>query len=128
MKSSSIRESVSPKPLKIGPYSLDSKALLAPMAGITDSVFRKICMQHGAGATVAEMLTSDISLWQNTKSSTRLIKFTDPEPRIVQIAGTDPKMMATAAQVCVSKGAQVIDINMGCPAKKVCKKWQAPLY
>ena len=122
MKSSSIRESVSPKPLKIGPYSLDSKALLAPMAGITDSVFRKICMQHGAGATVAEMLTSDISLWQNTKSSTRLIKFTDPEPRIVQIAGTDPKMMATAAQVCVSKGAQVIDINMGCPAKKVCKK------
>ena len=108
--------------MKIGPYTLKSNVLLAPMAGITDSIYRKICMQQGAGATVAEMLTSDISLWQNPKSSTRLIKASDPEPRIVQIAGTDPKKMATAAQVCVNKGAQIIDINMGCPAKKVCKK------
>ncbi len=96
--------------------------MLAPMAGITDSVFRNICTQKGAAATVAEMLTSDISLWNRSKSSTRLIKPTDPEPRIVQIAGTDPKLMATAAKVCVNKGAQIIDINMGCPAKNVCKK------
>ena len=108
--------------MKIGPYTLKSNVLLAPMAGITDSVFRKICMQYGAGATIAEMLTSDISLWQNPKSSTRIIKPTDTEPRIVQIAGTDPYRMATAAQVSVNKGAQIIDINMGCPAKKVCKK------
>ncbi len=108
--------------MKIGPYTLNSNVLLAPMAGITDTVFRKICMQHGASASVAEMLTSDISLWQNPKSSTRIIKPTDPEPRIVQIAGTDSKKMATAAQICVDKGAQIIDINMGCPAKKVCKK------
>jgi len=96
--------------------------MLAPMAGITDSVFRNICTQKGAAATVAEMLTSDISLWNRSKSSTRLIKPTDPEPRIVQIAGTDPKLMATAAKVCVNKGAQIIDINMGCPAKNVCNK------
>ena len=108
--------------MKIGPYTLSSNVLLAPMTGISDSVFRNICMQQGAGATVAEMLTSDISLWQNPKSFTRLIKPTDPEPRIVQIAGTNPKRMATAAQVCVDRGAQIIDINMGCPAKKVCKK------
>ena len=110
------------KPLKIGPYRLDSNVLLAPMAGITDAVYRKICMQQGAGVAVAEMLTSDISLWQNPKSCTRVIKASDPEPRIVQIAGTDPKRMATAAKVCVNKGAQIIDINMGCPAKKVCRK------
>ncbi len=92
------------------------------MAGITDAVYRKICMQLGAGATVAEMLTSDISMWKSAKSSERLIRPSDPEPRIVQIAGTAPNMMAMAAQVCVDKGAQIIDINMGCPAKKVCKK------
>ncbi len=92
------------------------------MAGITDTVYRKICMQLGAGATVAEMLTSDISMWKSAKSSERLIRPSDPEPRIVQIAGTAPNMMAMAAQVCVNKGAQIIDINMGCPAKKVCKK------
>lgn len=96
--------------------------MLAPMAGITDTVYRKICMQLGAGATVAEMLTSDISMWKSAKSSERLIRPSDPEPRIVQIAGTAPNMMAMAAQVCVDKGAQIIDINMGCPAKKVCKK------
>ena len=110
------------KPLKIGPYTLRSNIMLAPMAGITDTVFRKLCRQQGAAAAVAEMLTADISLWQSTKSSMRLIKPTDPEPRIVQIAGTDPKMMTNAAQACVNKGAQIIDINMGCPAKKVCNK------
>jgi len=91
------------------------------MAGITDSVYRKICMQQGAAATVAEMLTSDIAQWKSNKSSQRIIKPTDPEPRIVQISGTQPQIMATAAKLCIDKGAQIIDINMGCPAKRVCK-------
>ncbi len=108
--------------LKIGPYTLKNNVLLAPMTGITDSVYRKTCMQLGAGATVAEMLTSDMAHWKSGKSSNRIIKATDPEPRIVQIAGTDPVMMANAAKVCVNKGAQIVDINMGCPAKKVCKR------
>ena len=105
------------KPLKIGPYTLSGHALLAPMAGITDSVYRSICMQTGAAATVSEMLTSDIAHWKSNKSSQRIIKSTDPEPRIVQISGTKPEMMATAAKLCVDKGAQIVDINMGCPAK-----------
>ena len=121
MSSNSAKETTSFKPLKIGPYTLASNILLAPMAGITDSVFRKICMQQGAGATVAEMLTSDIAQWKSNKSSQRIIKPTDPEPRIVQISGTVPHKMATAAKLCIDKGAQIIDINMGCPAKKVCK-------
>ncbi|MDH3608383.1 MAG: tRNA dihydrouridine synthase DusB [Gammaproteobacteria bacterium] len=107
--------------MKIGPYTLSSNVLLAPMAGISDSVYRKICMQQGAGATVAEMLTSDIAQWNSNKSSQRIIKPSDPEPRIVQISGTDAQSMASAAKLCVDKGAQIIDINMGCPAKKVCK-------
>ena len=109
------------KPLKIGPYTLTGHALLAPMAGITDSVYRSICMQTGAAATVSEMLTSDIAHWKSNKSSQRIIKATDPEPRIVQISGTKPDMMATAAKLCVDKGAQIVDINMGCPAKRVCR-------
>ncbi len=121
MNSSSTKDVLSYKPLKIGPYTLSSNVLLAPMAGISDSVYRKICMQQGAGATVAEMLTSDIAQWNSSKSSQRIIKPTDPEPRIVQISGTQPKIMATAAKLCVDKGAQIVDINMGCPAKKVCK-------
>ncbi|MGH1537729.1 MAG: tRNA dihydrouridine synthase DusB [Gammaproteobacteria bacterium] len=121
MNLNSIKETTSYKPLKIGPYTLTGNALLAPMAGITDSVYRKICMQQGASATVSEMLTSDIAQWKTSKSSQRIIKATDPEPRIVQISGTKPHIMATAAKLCVDKGAQIIDINMGCPAKKVCK-------
>ena len=121
MNSNSTEQSVSYKPLKIGPYTLTSNVLLAPMAGITDSVYRNICMQQGAAATVAEMLTSDIAQWKSNKSSQRIIKPTDPEPRIVQISGTHPQIMATAAKLCIDKGAQIIDINMGCPAKKVCK-------
>ena len=119
MNSNSSNETL--KPLKIGPYTLSSLTLLAPMAGITDSVYRRICMQHGAAATVAEMLTSDIAHWKSNKSSQRIIKPTDPEPRIVQIAGAKPEMMATAAKLCVDKGAQIVDINMGCPAKRVCR-------
>ena len=121
MNSSSSKETLNDKPLKIGPYTLSSNVLLAPMAGITDRVYRKICMQQGAGATVAEMLTSDIAQWNSNKSTQRIIKLSDPEPRIVQISGTEPKQMAIAAKLCVDKGAQIIDINMGCPAKKVCK-------
>jgi len=121
MSLNSSKEKFSYKPVKIGPFTLSSNVLLAPMAGITDSVYRKICMQQGAGATVAEMLTSDIAQWKSNKSSQRIIKPTDPEPRIVQISGTQPLIMATAAKLCVDRGAQIIDINMGCPAKKVCK-------
>ena len=121
MNLSSSKEALSYKPLKIGPYTLSSNVLLAPMAGISDRVYRKICMQQGAGATVAEMLTSDVAQWNSNKSSQRIIKPDDPEPRIVQISGTEPNIMATAAKLCVDKGAQIIYINMGCPAKKVCK-------
>jgi len=121
MNSNSTNQVLEYKPLKIGPYTLSSNVLLAPMAGISDSVYRKICMQQGAGATVAEMLTSDIAQWNSNKSSQRIIKPSDPEPRIVQISGTDAQSMASAAKLCVDKGAQIIDINMGCPAKKVCK-------
>ena len=121
MNSNSTNQVLEYKPLKIGPYTLSSNVLLAPMAGISDSVYRKICMQQGAGATVAEMLTSDIAQWNSNKSSQRIIKPSDPEPRIVQISGTNAQTMASAAKLCVDKGAQIIDINMGCPAKKVCK-------
>lgn len=106
--------------LTIGPYTLKSKILLAPMAGITDPPFRKICKEFGAGLTTSEMLTSDINLWDSPKSKARLPQPNEEEPRSVQIAGTDPEEMAKAAQFCVSKGAQIIDINMGCPVKKVC--------
>ena len=108
--------------LHIGPYMLASRLILAPMAGVSDRPFRQLCRQWGAGMVVAEMLTSDTSLWDSRKSSLRLIRPDDPEPRAVQIAGNDPAMMAHAAQQCVAIGAQIIDINMGCPAKKVCNK------
>ena len=108
--------------MQIGPYILSSKLLLAPMAGITDPPFRHICRQFGAGLATSEMLTSDISLWDSKKSSYRLPQRNEMEPRSVQIAGTDPKMMADATLLSIEKGAQIIDINMGCPAKKVCNK------
>lgn len=108
--------------MQIGPYTLSSRLLLAPMAGITDPPFRHLCKRFGAGLATSEMLTSDISLWNSKKSAGRLPQENDPEPRSVQIAGTEPDMMAEAAQLSISKGAQIIDINMGCPAKKVCNK------
>lgn len=107
---------------RIGPYALKSPVILAPMAGVTDQPFRLLCMRLGAGMVVAEMLTSDTSLWQSRKSSLRLIHQDEPEPRSVQIAGNEPDLMAEAARQCVERGAQIVDINMGCPAKKVCKK------
>ncbi|MFT5084242.1 MAG: tRNA-dihydrouridine synthase B [Lentisphaeria bacterium] len=108
--------------LKIGPYIIDSQVLLAPMAGVTDLPFRKLCRHYGAGLTTSEMLSSDTALWHTEKSRHRMTFELDSAPMSLQIAGSEPKMMANAAKACVDQGAQIIDINMGCPAKKVCKK------
>ena len=108
--------------MKIGPYQLASPFLLAPMAGISDAPFRRLCRRFGAGMTTSEMTTADISLWQTAKSRHRLDLDMDATPRVVQIAGSDPDQLAQAASLCVDRGAQIIDINMGCPAKKVCKQ------
>ena len=107
---------------RIGPYTLTSPFVLAPMAGVTDRPFRALCRRFGAGMTTSEMTTADTSLWQSAKSRRRLDLDLDAEPVAVQIAGSDPAQLALAAQACVERGAQIIDINMGCPAKKVCKK------
>ena len=108
--------------VQIGPYQLTSNLVLAPMAGVTDLPFRQLCRSFGAGLAAGEMLTSDSRLWNSTKSRSRLSHAEEPEPRIVQIVGGDPMMMAEAARLNVDLGAQIIDINMGCPAKKVCNK------
>jgi tRNA-dihydrouridine synthase B len=108
-------------PVAIGPYRIDPIAL-APMAGVTDRPFRQICRDQGAGYTVSEMVTSDSRLWHTAKSSFRLNHEGEPGPRSVQILGYDPAMMAEAARLNVERGAQIIDINMGCPAKKVCNR------
>jgi tRNA-dihydrouridine synthase B len=108
--------------VRIGPYTLQNGLILAPMAGVTDQPFRQLCRQLGAGLVVSEMVTSDMSLWNSRKSRLRMIHEGDPEPRSVQIAGGDPQMLADAARANVEFGAQIIDINMGCPAKKVCNK------
>ena len=93
------------------------------MAGVTDAPFRRICRRFGAGMTTSEMTTADTSLWQTAKSRLRLDLDLDAEPVAVQIAGSEPDQLANAAVACVDRGAQIIDINMGCPAKKVCKKF-----
>ena len=108
--------------MRIGPYAISSPFLLAPMAGITDAPFRKLCRRFGAGLTTSEMTTADIGLWQTAKSRRRLDLDMDAEPRVIQIAGSEPQQMALAARLCAERGAQIIDINMGCPAKKVCRK------
>ncbi|HKM14353.1 MAG TPA: tRNA dihydrouridine synthase DusB [Marinospirillum sp.] len=108
--------------MQIGRYKITTPLVLAPMAGITDRPFRALCRSFGAGLTVAEMVTSDQSLWTTQKSLLRLPHLDEPEPRMIQIAGGDPQMLAAAAKANVELGAQIIDINMGCPAKKVCKK------
>ena len=108
--------------LRIGPYTLPNALILAPMAGVTDQPFRQLCKRMGAGLVVSEMVTSDVRLWNTRKSSLRMMHSGDPEPRSVQIAGGDPEMLAEAARRNVEMGAQIIDINMGCPAKKVCTK------
>ncbi|MDH0647601.1 tRNA dihydrouridine synthase DusB [Pseudomonas sp. GD03858] len=108
--------------VRIGPYTLQNNLILAPMAGVTDQPFRTLCKRLGAGMVVSEMVSSDMRLWNSRKSSLRRIHEDDPEPRSVQIAGGDAQMMAEAARANVDAGAQIIDINMGCPAKKVCNK------
>ncbi|MCJ8170169.1 tRNA dihydrouridine synthase DusB [Atopomonas sediminilitoris] len=106
----------------LGPYTLANAVILAPMAGVTDQPFRSLCKRLGAGLVVSEMVTSDVRLWKTRKSQLRLRHDNDIEPRSVQIAGGDAQMLAAAAQANVELGAQIIDINMGCPAKKVCNK------
>ena len=110
------------KPLTVAGFELASPFVLAPMAGITDKPFRALCRSFGAGMTTSEMTTADTSLWQTTKSRRRLDLDLDAEPVAVQIAGSEPIQVADAAKACVARGAQIIDINMGCPAKKVCRK------
>ena len=108
--------------VSIGPYRLSSNILLAPMAGVTDRPFRMLCREFGAGLAASEMLTSDVRLWNSAKSRRRMDHRGEPSPRSVQIAGFDPDMMAEAARRNADAGAQIIDINMGCPAKKVCNR------
>ena len=108
--------------LRIGPYELPSNVVLAPMAGVTDRPFRVLCRSFGAGLAASEMITTDTRLWNTTKSRNRMDHEGEPEPRVVQLAGADPQALAEAARANVDLGAQIIDINMGCPAKKVCGK------
>jgi tRNA-dihydrouridine synthase B len=107
----------------IGPYALANNVFVAPMAGVTDRPFRMLCKKLGAGYAVSEMVTSRRDLWDTLKTSRRADHDGEPEPIAVQIAGTDAQMMADAAAYNIDRGAQIIDINMGCPAKKVCNKW-----
>ena len=109
--------------MHIGPYSLPNALFVAPMAGVTDRPFRQLCRQFGAGYAVSEMVTSRKDLWHTLKTSRRADHAGEPGPIAVQIAGTDAAMMAEAARYNIDRGAQIIDINMGCPAKKVCNKW-----
>lgn len=105
----------------IGPYLITPAVVLAPMAGVTDRPFRQLCRRLGAGLAVSEMTTSDPTLWHTEKSRLRRDHAGESGPISVQIAGTDPQRMAEAACYNVDLGAQIIDINMGCPAKKVCR-------
>jgi tRNA-dihydrouridine synthase B len=109
--------------MNIGPLTLANNVFAAPMAGVTDRPFRKLCRALGAGHAVSEMVTSRRELWNSLKTSRRADHEGEPGPVAVQIAGTDAESMAQAAVYNVERGAQVIDINMGCPAKKVCNKW-----
>ncbi|MFC2991511.1 tRNA dihydrouridine synthase DusB [Halomonas tibetensis] len=111
----------SPLP-RIGDHPLLNRVILAPMAGVTDRPFRQLCRRLGAGLVVGEMVTSDSSLWHTRKSQLRMDHRGEPGPRTVQIAGGDAKMLARAARLNADQGAEIIDINMGCPAKKVCNK------
>ena len=109
--------------MNIGPYALANNLFVAPMAGVTDRPFRMLCKKLGAGYAVSEMVTSRRDFWDTLKTSRRTNHDGEPEPIAVQIAGTDASMMADAAAYNIDRGAQIIDINMGCPAKKVCNKW-----
>jgi len=109
--------------MNIGPHELANNLFVAPMAGVTDRPFRMLCRALGAGYAVSEMVTSRRDLWHSLKTSRRANHEGEPGPISVQIAGTDAPMMADAAAYNIDRGAQIIDINMGCPAKKVCNKW-----
>ncbi|MBM3365194.1 MAG: tRNA dihydrouridine synthase DusB [Betaproteobacteria bacterium] len=109
--------------MNIGPYQLRNNVFVAPMAGVTDRPFRQLCKEMGAGYAVSEMAASNPRLWATDKSTRRINHDGEMEPKAVQIAGADPKLLAEAARFNVSRGAQIIDINMGCPVKKVCNRW-----
>ncbi|MEZ5659673.1 MAG: tRNA dihydrouridine synthase DusB [Burkholderiaceae bacterium] len=108
-------------PIQLGEHRLSGPVFVAPMAGVTDRPFRQLCKRLGAHYAVSEMAASNPALWHTVKTARRLDHHGETEPRAVQIAGADPAMMAQAARYNVEHGAQIIDINMGCPAKKVCK-------
>ena len=109
--------------MRIGPFELPNRLFVAPMAGVTDRPFRVLCKRLGAGYAVSEMVTSKRELWASLKTSRRADHSGEPAPIAVQIAGVDADEMADAARYNIDRGAQIIDINMGCPAKKVCNKW-----
>jgi tRNA-dihydrouridine synthase B len=108
--------------LRIGPYHLRNNIFLAPMVGVCDTPFREICTQQGAGLSVGEMLPANVRLWQRQRNRRKQIRPRTDTPQVIQIAGYDPQMMAEAARLNAEMGADAIDINMGCPAKKVLKK------
>src|SRR5690554_5880137 len=125
MKSSTIALPETRPPqavIRIGPYTLSSPVVLAPMAGVTDLPFRRLCRRFDAALTPSEMLSANPALWDSDKSRLRRVHDSEAAPRVVQIAGCEPALLAEAARHNVRHGAQVVDINMGCPAKKVLKK------
>ena len=107
--------------MKIGPFDIEHSVFLAPMAGVTDICFRKLCRRLGAAYSVTEMINAKSDLWHSAKSNLRRVHLDEPSPRVVQLVGSDPQQLAAAAKFNVDLGAEIIDINMGCPAKKVCK-------
>ena len=109
--------------VQIGTHKLRNNLFAAPMAGVTDRPFRQLVKRLGAGYAVSEMVASNTALYGTEKSKRRMDHQGEAEPIAVQIAGAEPAMMAAAAEVNIARGAQIIDINMGCPAKKVCNKW-----
>ena len=109
--------------MKIGPHELRNNVFVAPMAGVTDRPFRQLCKELGAGYAVSEMAASNPRLWASEKSSRRTDHTGEMEPKAVQIAGAVPEELAECAKFNVDRGAQIIDINMGCPVKKVCNNW-----
>lgn len=104
--------------MQIGPHRLKNQLIVAPMAGVTDRPFRQLCKRFGAGMAVSEMVSSNSLLWGSEKTRRRASHEGEVAPISVQIAGADPTMMAEAARYNADQGAQIIDINMGCPAKK----------
>lgn len=109
--------------MKIGDIELSNRCILAPMAGVTDKPFRLLCKELGAAYAVSEMTTSDPRMWKTRKSVLRMDHLGEPDPIGIQIAGSEPDVLADAARFNVAHGAQIIDINFGCPAKKVCNAW-----